>query len=147
MAEGVEVRVPFLDDDLLEFAATIPSPLKQQGATGKWILKKAMEPLLPRDIVYRPKTGFGLPLRRWLRNELKDFAAEALSRQSIEGRGLFDFRAVEQLLADDEAGRLDGTYAIFALICIELWMREFTDVSQGHDKRQPSHSRKPEQTT
>lgn len=130
MAEGVEVRVPFLDEALLDFAATIPSSAKQHGATGKWILKKAMEPLLPREIVYRPKTGFGLPLRRWLHNELKDFVAQILARESLDARGLFDAHAVEQLVAQDRAGRIDGTYAIFALICIELWMREFVDAPQ-----------------
>jgi asparagine synthase (glutamine-hydrolysing) len=64
MAAGVEVRVPFLDIELVEFSSRIPDNMKQRGKVGKWVLKKAMENMLPHDIVYRPKTGFGVPLRR-----------------------------------------------------------------------------------
>ena len=71
MAAGVEVRVPFLDNDLVRLANALPPELKQRGAEGKWVLKKAMEPYLPHDVIYRPKTGFGAPLRHWLRHELR----------------------------------------------------------------------------
>ena len=74
MAEGVEVRVPFLDIELVKLAAEIPDSLKQRGTEGKWILKKAMEDDLPKDVIYRPKTGFGAPLRRWIKNDLKEMA-------------------------------------------------------------------------
>jgi asparagine synthase (glutamine-hydrolysing) len=71
MAVGVEVRVPFLDNDLVRLANALPPGLKQRGAEGKWVLKKAMEPYLPHDVIYRPKAGFGGSLRHWLRNELR----------------------------------------------------------------------------
>lgn len=127
MAAGVEVRVPFLDEQLLDFAATVPTNLKQHHGQGKWILKKAMEPLLPRDVIYRSKTGFGLPLRRWLREDLKEFVGETLSERSIRERGLFDPQAVQRLISADRSGRIDASYTIFALLCIELWMRDFAD--------------------
>jgi asparagine synthase (glutamine-hydrolysing) len=127
MASGVEVRVPLLDPDLVALAASIPDALKQRGSTGKWIFKKAMEPVLPPDVIYRPKTGFGVPLRRWLRVELRPLVEEVLAPARLRDRGLFDPAAVARLRADDLAGRLDGTYAIFALVCLELWCRAFVD--------------------
>lgn len=127
MAAGVEVRVPFLDLDLVEFAAAIPSRFKQKGRESKWVLKKAMEPFLPRDVIYRPKTGFGAPLRQWLRNELRDLVNDVLSADTLLRRGLFDPKAVTKLIADDRAGRVDGAYTILALVCIEIWCQRFID--------------------
>jgi asparagine synthase (glutamine-hydrolysing) len=127
MAVGVEVRVPLLDPDLVSFATTVPSHLKQQGAVGKAIFKQAMEPYLPHNVIYRPKSGFGVPLRRWLHRELQPLLADTLSESSLRKRGLFAPDAVRDLLAMDAAGRVDGAYTIFALICIELWCRRFLD--------------------
>ena len=127
MAAGVEVRVPFLDLELVEFAASIPVQLKQKGGTGKWILKKAMEPFLPREVIYRPKTGFGAPLRRWLNHELRELLRDVLSEQSLRHRGLFDPSAVLRLIEDNEAGRSDSSYLLFSLMCIEIWCRGFID--------------------
>jgi asparagine synthase (glutamine-hydrolysing) len=127
MAAGVESRVPFLDPDLVALAARIPSRFKQKGRMGKAIFKRAMEPLLPRDVIYRPKTGFGAPIRRWLKVELRDTVAELLSPDALRRRGLFEPRAVERLIALDRAGRVDGAYTIFSLLCIEMWCRLFVD--------------------
>lgn len=127
MAVGVEVRVPFLDPDLMRLAASLPAGFKQRGAEGKWVLKKAMERDLPRDVIYRPKTGFGVPLRRWLRHELRDTVADLLSARSLAGRGLFDPEAVARLQAADAAGRIDAAYPLLALCTIELWCRVFLD--------------------
>ena len=127
MAAGVEVRVPLLDLELIDFATRIPAAMKQRGAVGKAIFKKAMEPILPHDVIYRKKTGFGAPLRRWLRHELRDVVAETLSPASLRDRGLFDPDAVSRLVAANRAGTVDGAYTIFALVCIELWCRRFVD--------------------
>jgi len=127
MATGVEVRVPFLDPDLIAFAASLPPTFKQQGRDGKWIFKRAMEGVLPRDVIYRPKTGFGVPLRRWLRHELKPLIDEMLSPVSLKRRGLFDPPVVAALRADDAAGRVDAAYPILALCSIEVWCRRFID--------------------
>jgi asparagine synthase (glutamine-hydrolysing) len=127
MAVGVEVRVPFLDPDLMRLAASLPVHFKQYGAEGKWILKQAMEPDLPRDVIYRPKTGFGVPLRRWLRHELKDLVEESLSARSIAARGLFDPKAVARMRKLDANGAIDAAYPLLALCVIELWCRLFLD--------------------
>jgi len=127
MAVGVEVRVPFLDNDLVALANALPPGLKQRGAEGKWVLKKAMEPYLPREVIYRPKTGFGAPLRHWLRYELREWVSDMLSAESLRRRGLFDPAAVATLVADDQAGRVDAAYTILGLVCIEVWCRAFLD--------------------
>ena len=127
MAVGVEVRVPLIDLELVKFATQIPPHLKQKGRIGKAIFKKAMEPYLPKDVIYRPKSGFGVPLRRWLRCELREMVDDVLSPDSLMRRGLFDHVAVQRLMESDRTGQIDGGYTIFALICIELWCRLFVD--------------------
>ena len=127
MAAGVEVRVPFLDLELVEFAARIPAHYKQRGREGKWVLKKAMEPYLPREVIYRPKTGFGAPLRRWMRHELRELLGDLLSEESLRRRGLFEPAAVQRLIADNDAGRVDASYTLLSLLCIEIWCRHFID--------------------
>jgi len=127
MAEGVEVRVPFLDIGLVEFAARIPDSMKQRSRKGKWILKKAMEPYLPREVIYRPKSGFGAPLRRWLKVEMRDWLADILSVKRLKNRGLFEPIAVQRLIQDNENGRVDAAYTLFSLACIEIWCQKFVD--------------------
>ena len=129
MAAGVEVRVPFLDMELVEFAQRIPLAFKQRGAVGKWVLKKAMEPYLPGDVIHRPKSGFGAPLRRWLGGALRPLADELLSSASLQRRGLFDAAAVRSLREADAAGRVDAAYTILSLMCIEIWCRHYVDAS------------------
>jgi asparagine synthase (glutamine-hydrolysing) len=128
MAAGVEVRVPFLDLDLVDFAARIPIHLKQRGGEGKWILKRAMEPYLPHDVIYRPKSGFGAPLRRWMRFELRELLGDVLSETSLRKRGLFDSFAVQRLIAANDAGEVDASYLLLSLLSIELWCRHFVDI-------------------
>lgn len=127
MAVGIEVRVPFLDLDLVDFAARIPPHLKQRGAEGKWVLKKAMEPYLPHDVIYRPKTGFGAPLRRWMRHELRELLGDMLSVESLRRRGLFDPKSVQRLIQQNDSGRVDATYTLLSLLCIEIWCRRFME--------------------
>ena len=127
MAVGMEVRVPFLDLDLVDFAARIPARFKQRGSEGKWVLKKAMEPYLPRDVIYRPKSGFGAPLRRWMRVELRGLLADVLGSQSLRQRGLFDPEAVQRLIQANDQGKVDASYTLLSLMCIELWCRKFID--------------------
>lgn len=125
MAASVEVRVPILDLEMVQFATQVPSGLKQRGRVGKAIFKKAMEPYLPHDLIYRPKVGFGAPLRRWLRRELRPTVDDTLGAATLRRRGLFDPAAVQRLINADRAGTLDGSYTIFALMCFELWCRRF----------------------
>jgi asparagine synthase (glutamine-hydrolysing) len=127
MAAGLEVRVPFLDPTLVAFASQLPQQFKQHGREGKWIFKKAMEPYLPADVIYRPKTGFGVPLRSWLQGQLRDYVDDTLSESTLRRRGLFDPAGVRNLLQLDRGGRIDATYSIFALMCVEVWCRRFVD--------------------
>jgi asparagine synthase (glutamine-hydrolysing) len=129
MAAGVEVRVPFLDTALIEYAARIPMRFKQNGRVGKWILKKSMEPYLPHDVIYRPKSGFGAPLRRWMRRELQPLLSDLLSVASIKRRGLFDPLAVHRLIRDNHSGRADAAYTLLGLLCIEIWCRAYIDAT------------------
>jgi asparagine synthase (glutamine-hydrolysing) len=128
MSAGVEVRVPLLDLDLIDFAARIPASMKQTGSVGKSIFKEAMLGVLPRDVIYRPKSGFGAPLRRWLRHELRGKVEDTLDSSVLCRRGFFDPLRVRALIDDDRQGRIDGSYTIFALMCFELWCRRFIDV-------------------
>ncbi len=127
MAAAVEVRVPFLDLDLVEFAARLPAGLKPRGGVGKWVLKKAMEPYLPREVIYRPKSGFGAPLRRWMRHDLRDLLGDLLSAERLGRRGLFEPMAVQRLIAANDAGRVDASDNLLSLLCIEIWCRRFLD--------------------
>ena len=124
MAAGVEVRVPFLDLELVNFATSIPIKFKQKGYVGKWILKKAMEPYLPREIIYRPKSGFGVPVRKWIREDLKEMVTDLLgSKSSIIYQELFDRVEVLKLIENNRKGLLDASYTLLSVLCIELWFR------------------------
>jgi asparagine synthase (glutamine-hydrolysing) len=121
MASGVEVRVPLIDYEVVKFAATIPVTMKQHGRQGKWILKRAAERLLPRDIIWRPKTGFGVPLRQWLRGPLRARMEELLRPEVLGGITFIDTAAVRDLKRETLSGQVDGTYTLFALMCLSLW--------------------------
>lgn len=125
MAAGVEVRVPFLDKELVEFVYNIPDNYKQKSSTGKWVLKKSLEGYLPNEVIYRPKTGFGAPLRRWLCNELREILGDILSYESLKRRNLFDPKSVWKLIADNDEGKIDASYTLFSLLCIEIWCRNY----------------------
>jgi len=127
MAAGVEIRVPLLDRELVAVASQIPNDLKQRGKVGKYIFKKAMEGTLPHDTIYRKKTGFGVPLRKWMRGPLKPLMDELLSSNTITSRGIFDYAGIRRLREIDTAGRIDASYIILSAACIELWCRTFLD--------------------
>ncbi len=131
MAAGVEARVPFLDPDVVALAARIPDRFRQHGAESKWILKKAMEGILPDDVIHRPKMGFGVPLRGWLRGPLRSMLHDLLSTDTLLKRGLFDPNAVSRLVSENEMGRTDYAYSILSLMCIELWCQGFIDRDMG----------------
>ena len=127
MSEGVEVRVPFLSLRNSKIASEIDNSIKQKNNTGKWILKKVAEEFLPKKIIYRSKTGFGAPLRTWLKNDLKSYIDEYLSKERIESRGIFKFEKVNQMIQDDRNGIGDFSYIIFGLLYLEIWFETFID--------------------
>ena len=127
MANGVEVRVPFLDPDLVAFAAKLPLPLKQRRTTGKWILREAMRPYLPPEVITRPKSGFGAPIRSWINGPLSRQVEEILNDDSLRRRRVFAPAGVQRLLKSVKEGSTDGAYSILAIICLESWFRQFLD--------------------
>jgi asparagine synthase (glutamine-hydrolysing) len=127
MAHGVEVRVPFLDHELVELALRIPARYKVRGRTSKYVLKKAMNGLLPHEIIWRRKAGFTAPIRSWLQKDLKPMIDDWLAPDVIRERGLFDPGAVQRLLAEYRSGREDNSWKIWQLLTLELWTRTFID--------------------
>ena len=127
MAHGVEVRVPFLDANVLAVAAKVNAKLKHRYGRGKWILKKVAEKYLPKAIIYRKKTGFGAPLRQWMQHDLKALVDDTLSDENIIRRGLFKPEKIRALIAQDRAGEEDYCYPIYALLCFEIWCQIFID--------------------
>jgi asparagine synthase (glutamine-hydrolysing) len=128
MATGVEVRVPFLDKELVEFSLKIPTNLKMKGITTKYILKKVMEKYLPHEVIYRSKSGFGAPIRKWIIEDMDQTIQKYLSKRNIEKRNIFDFEEIQKLIADNKKGTIDASYTIWTLLSIESWMQQFYDV-------------------
>jgi asparagine synthase (glutamine-hydrolysing) len=129
MAANLEVRVPFLNHEVLELAARMPVDLKLRGFKRKYILKRAMERLLPKDVVWRKKAGFGAPLRSWLRGPLREMTKDLLSAERIRRRGLFRPEAVERIINANLSGREDYNLQVFQLLTFELWQQIFLDES------------------
>jgi asparagine synthase (glutamine-hydrolysing) len=127
MAHGVEVRVPLLDYEVVRHAGRLRVEDKQRGANTKWAFRKAMEGILPRDVIYRPKAGFGVPLRQWMATALRPLVDDVLSERSLSARGIFSAPAVRRLIDLDRQGAIDAAYPILSLACIELWCRAFVD--------------------
>ena len=127
MAHSIEARVPLLDHELIEFVETIPSNFKLRGQTTKHILKQAMADLIPKEIVHRPKMGFGVPLRKWLNNELRELLYDTLTDRRARERGLLNPRAVLALLDEHARGRRDNSLHLWGLLNLELWHRSFID--------------------
>ncbi len=127
MAHGLEGRSPLLDHPLMEFAASLPSGLKMNGAIKKYILKEAVKPLLPKEIIERPKMGFGVPLDHWFRHELKDLAYDVLLSDSLRQRGYFHEHVVRRLLDEHTRGVRSWHYQLWNLLMFESWHRMFID--------------------
>ena len=127
MAHGIEVRVPFLDNDLVDFVATIPASLKVTPIHQKLVLKRALEGLLPREAIYRRKTAFGGPLRFWLRHHLRDMVRDLLSEPRVRRLGYFDPATVRTLIDAHESGRRDTGPLLFSLLTFALWHQTFIE--------------------
>jgi asparagine synthase (glutamine-hydrolysing) len=127
MASSLECRVPLLDQKLVEMAARMPASFKIRGRQLKYVMKKALADVLPREILYRPKRGFGAPMGAWLKRELRGLLGSVLSRESVERRGLLRWPVIERTLELHAAGRFDYTDHLLALMNLELWCRVYLD--------------------
>ncbi|MBV8755465.1 MAG: asparagine synthase (glutamine-hydrolyzing) [Hyphomicrobiales bacterium] len=127
MAHGLEARSPLLDHVLMEWAMTIPERVKMAGGVTKSLFKKAMEPYLPHELLYRPKMGFGCPVDHWLRAELKDMAYDVLLSDAASHRNIFRKDYVKQLLDEHVSGANSHHTRLWALLMLELWFRMWID--------------------
>lgn len=127
MATSLEVRVPYLDHELVELSARIPAELKLRGFTRKYILKRALNSVLPSSIINRKKAGFSAPLRAWLKRDFRDLVTDLLSPSKIESRGFFDPIEVKQVIDANDQGREDNSLKIFQLLSFEMWYQRFIE--------------------
>jgi asparagine synthase (glutamine-hydrolysing) len=127
MSVSLETRAPILDHLLVEFAATIPPDLKVNGTTTKYIWKKAAERLLPKEIIYREKQGFAIPISYWIKKEWSEIADELVLGDRALGRRNFNVKFLRNLVREHRVGRRDKSYLIWTLMILELWYREYID--------------------
>jgi asparagine synthase (glutamine-hydrolysing) len=125
MAHSLEVRVPFLDYTFVEYVAGLPTIYKLRGLTTKYVLKKAMQPLLPKEIVYRKKKGFGIPLAQWLNGPLKDLLLTYLDAERIRKAGIFNYAYISRLLEEHFAYKSDHRKQLWPLLVFEMWREQY----------------------
>lgn len=125
MACSLEVRAPFLDYRVVEFASSLPRPLRLKGFTTKYLLKRLMADRLPAGVAGRRKQGFAVPVGQWLRGELKGLATDLLSPAALRRQGIFQTTTVQRLLADHLDGRADNRKELWTLMCFQLWYRQW----------------------
>jgi asparagine synthase (glutamine-hydrolysing) len=121
MACSLELRTPYLDHRLIEFAEGLPGGLKVRRFQLKYILKKAVERWLPREIIYRQKRGFSVPIAGWLREELRPWLEDALSEEKLRRQGYFNAPFVRRMLQEHLTGQADHRKGLWALLCFQLW--------------------------
>lgn len=127
MAHSLEVRVPILDHKLVEWMSGLDPTLKLNGREGKYVLKKAMEPYLPRDILYRPKMGFAVPLASWFRGPLKSRVRDAVLGPVLAETGFFDPKFLKELVDHHQSGRRDNSAALWSLLMFESFYRQLNN--------------------
>jgi asparagine synthase (glutamine-hydrolysing) len=130
MARSLEVRAPFLDVVLAEFLSRVPSRLKLRRLGTKYLLKRAMNGILPKGIADRPKKGFGIPVARWLKAELRETLQDELSVSRLRAQGLFDPNEVQRLVSEHLSGRRDHRKALWTLFVFQLWHRNWLEASR-----------------
>jgi asparagine synthase (glutamine-hydrolysing) len=127
MAASLEARVPLLDHKLIDFVTRIPPELKLKGLETKYIFKKAMGGIVPNEILYREKQGFGVPINEWINSNLHDRIHEELQEKRTLERGYFEAKYIKILLDEHSSNRRDNSYQLWILWMLELWHRRFVD--------------------
>lgn len=125
MATSLEARVPLLDHKIVEFAFSIPEDFKLKGYTTKWFFKKSMEGILPDEIIYRQKEGFSIPIKNWLKNELKDLMFEYLSEKRIKETGIFNYNYIKKMIDEHINNRENHSHRLWTLILFNMWKEKF----------------------
>lgn len=127
MANSLEARSPFLDHKVIEFAASLPAGMKMHRLQTKSLLKKAAARLVPREVIYRRKMGFGVPVGAWFRNEMRDFLKEVLLSESSLRRGIVRPEVIQRYVAEHTAGERDHSSQLWCFLMLELWFKRFID--------------------
>ena len=127
MANSLEARSPFLDHKVIEFAASLPEGLKMRRFETKSLLKKVASRLVPREVIYRRKMGFGVPIGRWFRGEMKDFVRDVLLSPKSLSRGIVKPAVIEKYVNEHTEGIRDNSFQLWTLLMLELWFRKFID--------------------
>jgi len=127
MAASLETRAPLLDQKLIDFVTRIPAALKIVGDETKYILKRAVKDLIPDEIMTRPKQGFGIPIPKWINQELRGRIRDVLNDPLTRQRGYFNSSYVQLLLNEHERNRRDHSKALWTLFMLELWHRRYLD--------------------
>jgi asparagine synthase (glutamine-hydrolysing) len=127
MAFGVEVRVPYIDNEVVDFLASVPPQLKMRGTVRKYLLKQALKGLVPDHVLNRRKAGFGAPIRTWIVSDLKEMIGDLLCEANLKRRGFFNPGYVRRLIQENASGRHDYNYLIYVLLNFELWCQVFLD--------------------
>jgi asparagine synthase (glutamine-hydrolysing) len=125
MANSLEARSPFLDHKVMEFCASLPAGYKLRGTTLKYLLKRVGRRFLPREILDRRKMGFGAPVGDWMRGAWRPWVEDVLLSPQALKRGYFEAEALRQLVRTLLEGRQEQSFTVWALLCLELWHREF----------------------
>src|SRR5438552_1811398 len=133
MANGLEVRSPLLDRDVVDFVCRLPMEYKLNGLKTKYILKKVAEDLLPRNVVYRKKKGFGVPLAKWLTGELREFMLDYLSQERIERQGIFHYPCVRQLIDEQLTMKKDNRELLWTLLVFQTWYERYVESARSVD--------------
>ena len=130
MAHALEVRVPLLDHEFVEWASGVPSSLKLRGQEGKYVLKKALEPHLSHDILYRDKMGFSIPLASWFRGPLREHVRQALLGPTLADTGFFNMAFLKEMVEQHQSGRRDYTAPMWTLLMFEAFLRNCMGVEE-----------------
>jgi len=123
MAHALEVRVPLLDHEFVEWASGLPPELKLRGREGKYVLKQALSDHLPRDILYRPKMGFSVPLAEWFRGPLRERVRDSVLGPTLQESGIFDMKFLRRLVDQHQSGRWDHSAALWSVLMFEAFYR------------------------
>ena len=122
MACSLEVRVPLLDHRLVEFAWTLPLSLKIRGGQGKWILRQVVHKYVPQNLVERPKSGFAIPLRQWLRGPLREWAESLLDDRKLRQEGFFNSKPIRQKWQEHLSGKRNRQSELWDVLMFESWL-------------------------